>query len=230
MPLINVSPPRFERFGADAVARTVAYLSGKLGPEVSIILRGGKIYLDLPINKIQGRTLGEAWRKELAVLAQHEPAPCPCKCGADLVLGECRSADTGAFLTADESSQIWDYAQCRYRGVEPGANATLIGVVKQVRIRTGLSLFDTHHRVMEVVEKMIEEIKGTVPGGLTVDEYRFIERTVMSPHNANWEPEGQAHSELVRLAVEVGQRIGLNAAFANVYAYAEFVRRGARVD
>lgn len=226
MPLINVTPPKFDRFGVDALARTVAYLYTKLPRSVSVLIRDGKIFLDMPIDKTVGKTLAEAWRAELSALASHEPQLCSCGCGSDLVMGECKDGDTGTFLTAAESSQIWDYAQCRYRGLEPGANATLIGVVKAVRIRTGLSLHDTHTRVMQVVDRMVEEIKGSVPGGLTVDEYRFIERTIgSSMMNAHCEPDHAAECELIRLSVEIGQRIGLDAAFANVYAYAEFVRR-----
>lgn len=223
MPLVNVTPPHFHRFGRDGIARTVAYLYEKLPREVSILVRDRKIYLDMPISRVLAKAAGQIWRDELEALAQHDPAPCPCGCGADLVLGVCKGKlPHDGFLTEDELTELYAYAHFSHQGAINTGNM-LISLVKKIMVRTGLGLADTHNRVREIESHLQDLIKGYLPSPLTFNEYKFIEATAKTADR----DEDFFHTELIKIALEVSQRVGFEKAFAAVYAYGYFVRRHA---
>lgn len=209
--LVDITPSGFERYGVDGIARTISYLHSKLPPTVAVILRNNRIFLEfsLWIKK-------EDWIRELETLASYEPQPCPCGCEADLVISPCRQNSDDRYLTQTEKDTLSSF-------VKDGLPGQMIEAIQLIRSRTGLPLSRCHKRALDFVKLLKDHLNRDAPGCLTKEECAFVHNCVLSGHlRMSREP---AEVGLTRLAIAVGQRAGLERAFANVHAYAEFVRQ-----
>lgn len=122
--MLDVTPPQWKGADPELIGRTVTYMVKMLGvQEIRVSQEGVKVEIFLPRD---GTALDLASVKaEIAALMEIPLSPCPCACGVDLALGDCRR-DSLPEVNAEEASFI-------RRGDQ-------IQAIKSVRMRTSMGL------------------------------------------------------------------------------------------